>query len=486
MPLELTDFDQAGLEVDALAVIVAAAAPVVYADADRGGTQTPEGGDIGIGEGETLISRIRITNSGQNVILNDNDNPAELTMWAHFGPRNTVSPWTLYIQTDGGVVSSAQLGNVGGNYVNFRFGTEDAEILNAIGAGDRFLVAFARAAAEPANLLVAATFESQAASLSAALTKQVVSLPIAAKPVAAAFAGAVGSLAAVLTKQRPGRKPITAEFVGTAGDLAAALTKQAGAVKSIAAAFGAEAATLSSALMKQRPGVKPIAVDVAGTVGTLAAVLNKRRTDRKPIAADFDGAPESIEAPAITVIAALLAPERFLEAIAADLRLQLPKLRTCEVHDGGWDAAEVKRWPVGAPALLVAWLGTVRTEAPGLAWTDCDQRLAVYIVTADGRERAAGKLLRRGEALRNLVDWLLLYIPRARWMVRDIGPAEDLRARNLYSKAVDKDNLALAEVSWRQTVRLESGDDMDCPALPAELYASPQQDLHEQLYPEAA
>ena len=51
MPLELTDFDQAGLEVDALALIVAAAPPNVYADADRGGAQTPEGGELGIGAG---------------------------------------------------------------------------------------------------------------------------------------------------------------------------------------------------------------------------------------------------------------------------------------------------------------------------------------------------------------------------------------------------------------------------------------------------
>ena len=39
MPLdELKDFDQAGLEVDAPALIVAAAPPNIYADSDRGGT----------------------------------------------------------------------------------------------------------------------------------------------------------------------------------------------------------------------------------------------------------------------------------------------------------------------------------------------------------------------------------------------------------------------------------------------------------------
>ena len=43
-----------------------------------------------------------------------------------------------------------------------------------------------------------------------------------------------------------------------------------------------------------------------------------------------------------------------LEAIAADLRTRLPALKTCEVHDGRWDAEEVKRWVVATPAVLVA------------------------------------------------------------------------------------------------------------------------------------
>ena len=454
---ELTDFDQAGLEVDALALIAAAAPPNVYADADRGGTQTPEGGDIGIGEGETRISRISVLDGGARVRLNDNDNPAELTMSQHFGPHNSVSPWTLYIQTDNGVASSTQLANVGGNYVNFRFGTEDAAILNAIGAGDRFLIAFARAAAELTNLPVAATFGAEA-----------------------------GAVTAALTKQTPSAKPVAAQFDGAAGSIAATLTRLARTDKPVAAQFAAEAGAITAALAKALPGVQPIAVVFDGAAASLSPALSIRRTARKPIAARFDGEVGSIEGPAVTVLAALLAPERFLEAIAEDLRAQLPALRTCEVHDGSWNAAEIKRWSVGTPALLTAWLGTERTEAPGVGWTDCDQQLAVYVVTADGRVRADGPLLRRGEALRNLVDWLLLYIPRARWMVRGIGPAEDLRVRNVYSTAVDRDGIALAEVRWRQTVRLENAGDTDCPAIPAELYASPQQDPHERLYPEAA
>ena len=196
MPLELTDFDQAGLDVDALALIVAAAPPNIYADSDRGGTQTPEAGDIGIGAGETRISRIGILESGATVRLNDNDNPEALALREYFGASGTISAWTLYIQTDDGVASSSQLGNTGGGYANYQFGVNDAVILNAIAAGDRFIVAFAQATAAAATKPIAATFAGIAGSLSAALTKQA----RAAKPVAVTFPGTAGSLSVALSK----------------------------------------------------------------------------------------------------------------------------------------------------------------------------------------------------------------------------------------------------------------------------------------------
>ena len=242
MPLELTDFDQAGLEVDALALIVAAAPPAVYADSDRGGTQTPEGGDIGIGTGETRVSRIRIQNSGQNVTLNDNDNPEALTMSDHFGASGSASPWTLYIQTDDGVASSAQLGNVGGNYVNFQFGTEDAAILNAIAADDRFLIGFARRL-----LPVAAEFAGAAGSIDVAVTKQATP----GQPVAAEFAGAAGSIDVAVTKSSPGTQPVAAEFAGAAGSIDVAVTKQATPGQPVAAEFAGAAGSIDVAVTKQ-------------------------------------------------------------------------------------------------------------------------------------------------------------------------------------------------------------------------------------------
>lgn len=176
--------------------------------------------------------------------------------------------------------------------------------------------------------------------------------------------------------------------------------------------------------------------------------------------------------------------QRLLEAIAAELRGDLPALHSCAVHDGKWDAAEVKRWAVAAPALLVASLGVVSTETPGERWTDCGLQLAIYVMTRDGV--AAERKLPRGEAARNLVDWLLLHVPRTRWGLTGIGPVEELRAENLYSGAVDQTGIALWAVTWRQTLRLEAAADGTCPPLPAELYASAQDDPDERLHPEAA
>ena len=159
-----------------------------------------------------------------------------------------------------------------------------------------------------------------------------------------------------------------------------------------------------------------------------------------------------------------------LEAIAGDLRTRLPALKTCEVHDGRWDAEEVKRWSVATQAVLVAWLGTAKAETPGVRWTDCEQQLAAFVVTRD----VPG--LGRGAAARALVDWLLLYVPRSHWGLSDIGEATGLRAANLYSRAIDKTGVAMWMVNWRQELRLEAAEDGTCPPLPDELYASAQGD----------
>ena len=186
-------------------------------DSDRGGSQSPEAGELGLAAGQTLISRIGIQSSGERVLLNDNDNPEALTLEDWFGGDNETSLWRLYLQTDDGVTFSQQLNQTGGGFANFAFDAAGAAILNAIAAGDRFLIALAR------QLL----------------------------PVAASLPGEAGSVTVALTKQAPANKAIATSFGAAAGSVAAAVEKQGGdATKAVAASLPAEAATLAAALGK--------------------------------------------------------------------------------------------------------------------------------------------------------------------------------------------------------------------------------------------
>ena len=78
--LVLSDSDDTGLEVVAKALLAASAAATVagnifWADADRAGTDTPLDGELGLGAGNTVISRFRRV-SATVLVLNDNDNPS--------------------------------------------------------------------------------------------------------------------------------------------------------------------------------------------------------------------------------------------------------------------------------------------------------------------------------------------------------------------------------------------------------------------------
>ena len=85
--LVLADFDDTGLAVDAAALLVASAPGTTgnnpYADSDRGGTDSPTDGELGLSPTNTVISRIR-RHSATELNLNDNDNPAALSLGTYF------------------------------------------------------------------------------------------------------------------------------------------------------------------------------------------------------------------------------------------------------------------------------------------------------------------------------------------------------------------------------------------------------------------
>ena len=173
----MTNFDDTGLAVDAAALLVASAPGTIgsnpYADSDRGGTDSPLDGELGIGTTDTVISRIR-RHSATELNLNDNDNPSALDIGTYFAAGGDGNDLTLYLQTAAdGLVSfavSAQIGLGGGNYVRFTLPADAQTLLDNISTGDRWIFALAR----PTSVTVDHTVDAGNVSWSFALPQPTV------------------------------------------------------------------------------------------------------------------------------------------------------------------------------------------------------------------------------------------------------------------------------------------------------------------------
>ena len=200
--LELSDSDDTGLDVAAKALIDASSASIIYADANRGGTQTPgdidANSDLTIGPDGTLITRIRILDSGTRININDNDLPNALNLSTFFGLSDTESEWTLYIQTLDGVVSSNQLKSMSNNFANFVFTGDDATFLNSIVSGERLIFKIAQLGA-----LVPEIIEFDFTYLAAMATVAVTSRLTDHENIEISFAYPVAMATAAVTKITP-------------------------------------------------------------------------------------------------------------------------------------------------------------------------------------------------------------------------------------------------------------------------------------------
>ena len=159
--LVLADFDDTGLDVDAAALLVASAPGTtgndIYADSDRGGTDSPLDGDLGVSSNDTLISRIRRI-SDTVLVLNDNNNPGVLDLNTYFGAGGDGADLTLSLQTVAdGLVSFAvadQLVNSGANFAQFTLPADAQTLLDNLATDDRWILVLAR----PATVDVAPSF----------------------------------------------------------------------------------------------------------------------------------------------------------------------------------------------------------------------------------------------------------------------------------------------------------------------------------------
>ena len=154
-PLVLADSDDEGLEVDAKALLVASdagtAGNFIYEDADRGGTDTPLDGELGLGIGNTVISGIR-RRTATLLQLNDNNNPAALDIGDYFSAGGAGEDLTIYLQTmaDGEVsfpASDVNFSRV--DQVRFTIAADAQTLLDNLVSGDRLIFKTARPAAIP-------------------------------------------------------------------------------------------------------------------------------------------------------------------------------------------------------------------------------------------------------------------------------------------------------------------------------------------------
>ena len=121
----------------------------LYADADRGGTDTPVAGELGMGAGQTVISRMiwQPTNpfDPNSFFINDNNNPLRLNLFDFFDPGGAAHGWTWYFKTATGEISfpvSSTLDATGGGFARFRLPVGHAGIafFNGLSAGEGLIV----------------------------------------------------------------------------------------------------------------------------------------------------------------------------------------------------------------------------------------------------------------------------------------------------------------------------------------------------------
>ena len=158
-----------------------------------------------------------------------------------------------------------------------------------------------------------------------------------------------------------------------------------------------------------------------------------------------------------------------------------PRKVDCASHGGRFDAGELARFRLAAPAVRAACLGIASAREDGEGSVILDFRLAAVTVAA-GRNAS-----RRGKDSRRLAERIAFELAldqqsetadgqRAAWPLSvfgaaaledaypggprgcDIGDPREIRAANLYSGKLDGKGVALWAVTWLQQLRARPED----------------------------
>ena len=143
--IALLDFDSTDLELEAGAKLLASGNNTIYADVDRGGTDIPVEGELGISGTETVISRIQKV--GDNLLFNDNNNPLELALTDYFGVGGAGNDLSVYLQTSTGSTIIPIANNIvssGEGFINCSIPIDQRKALSRIVEEREFLFVLAR------------------------------------------------------------------------------------------------------------------------------------------------------------------------------------------------------------------------------------------------------------------------------------------------------------------------------------------------------
>ena len=147
--LVLADSDDTGLEVDAKALMVASddatTGNFFYEDEDRGGTDTPLDGELGLGDDETLISGFR-RRTATLLQLNDSNSPVALDIGDYFSTGGAGNDLTIYLQTLAGEVSfpATNASFSRADQVRFTLPADAQTLLDNLADGDLWIFKAAR------------------------------------------------------------------------------------------------------------------------------------------------------------------------------------------------------------------------------------------------------------------------------------------------------------------------------------------------------
>ena len=151
------------------------------------------------------------------------------------------------------------------------------------------------------------------------------------------------------------------------------------------------------------------------------------------------------------------------KSIVPRLKALLPALRSCEMHGGRFDLAELAAVSAAAPAAFVSFLNIKKVEENGDGTVSLTGLFSIYFVTVDK------KGLDRATAGRNLTEATCAWLPNNRFGLKGIGAPSSITGSNLYDGAARGKAVALWAVAWEQKVKSGSSDFPDG-VLPSNLY----------------